>query len=188
MSTNPKQPIRDQLLQARRTIDPARRSRSHQQIRKRLHDIGRLSNAGVVFCFVSMADEVDTHELITELQAQGKQIVVPGISADRRMAAYPLNALSELREGQLGILTPDMHTPWQGQVDISLTPGLGFSPAGRRLGFGRGYYDSWFAGHPDVYRVGLAYSCQILDEIPVDDHDVPMHMVVTEEESYECTA
>ena len=183
MDKTSKKSLRPVLLQARRGLDPDVRAAANNSIRERLLGLPQIRQANTVFCFLSMDDEVDTHAIIRALQALDKQVLVPGIR-DGRMQCYALDSWAGLSRGQLGILTPAMDTPWQGPVDTSITPGLGFSPAGQRLGFGRGYYDQWFTRHPGVYRIAVAYACQVLDSIPVDAHDVPMHLVVTETQTY----
>lgn len=51
---------------------------------------------------------------------------------------------------------------------------------GYRLGYGGGYYDRYFALHPDVLRVGLAYAGQAVEGLPREKTDMPLHAVVTE--------
>jgi len=65
------------------------------------------------------------------------------------------------------------------RLDVLVVPGIGFDEMGRRIGFGKGYYDrvlETFSG----MAIGLAYEFQILKEIPCDPLDRPCHWVVTE--------
>jgi 5-formyltetrahydrofolate cyclo-ligase len=64
--------------------------------------------------------------------------------------------------------------------DWILVPGLAFDRAGRRLGYGAGYYDRLLARLPGVPRIAVAFSIQVIDQIPVDDHDLPVDILVTE--------
>jgi 5,10-methenyltetrahydrofolate synthetase len=66
--------------------------------------------------------------------------------------------------------------------DVVVTPCVGFTAAGHRLGYGGGYYDRWLAGHPDVTAVGVAWSFAELDlaTFAARPHDVPLTLVVTE--------
>jgi 5-formyltetrahydrofolate cyclo-ligase len=137
-------------------------------------------SAEVIFCFISFADEVDTHILIQQLQRQNKTIVVPKTSRSRGMIAIALASWQELERDGFGILVPRTSVAYPGSIDVSLTPGLGFSPSGARLGYGRGYYDAWFTAHPAVYKIGVAYECQVLDHIPMGERDVAVDKLVTE--------
>lgn len=70
------------------------------------------------------------------------------------------------------------------KIDIFIVPGVAFDRMGNRLGRGGGYYDKLLAGVPSP-KIGLAYSFQVLAEVPRTSYDVPMDMVVTEVGIYE---
>jgi 5-formyltetrahydrofolate cyclo-ligase len=88
---------------------------------------------------------------------------------------------ARLAPGRMGIPQPeaggDMVVP-----AVLLTPLVGFDRRGRRLGQGGGYYDRWFAAHPEAMRIGIAWSVQEVDALPVDPWDMPLHAIVTEKE------
>lgn len=73
-------------------------------------------------------------------------------------------------------------------------PGLAFDSRGGRLGYGRGYYDrlraAWEAELPETARppvwAGLAYGLQLVQEVPMDDHDAYMDMLITEDGIIHC--
>ncbi|MNI15577.1 5-formyltetrahydrofolate cyclo-ligase family protein [compost metagenome] len=78
--------------------------------------------------------------------------------------------------------------------DVVFVPGLAFDRQGGRLGYGKGYYDrlqaSWkqdsgFALKPPVW-IGLAFSQQLVPEVPMDGHDAYMDMLITEEGIFHC--
>ena len=64
--------------------------------------------------------------------------------------------------------------------DVILTPLLAFDAQGGRLGQGGGYYDRTFAARPDAVRIGFAYAGQLVDDLPVEAHDIRLHGVLTE--------
>jgi 5-formyltetrahydrofolate cyclo-ligase len=66
------------------------------------------------------------------------------------------------------------------EPDLILTPLLAFDGFGGRLGQGGGYYDRTFAARPDVVRIGFAYAGQAVERLALEDHDVPLHGVLTE--------
>ena len=65
--------------------------------------------------------------------------------------------------------------------DVCLTPLLAADRRGARLGYGRGYYDRFFMDKR-LCKVGLAYSFQIVNEVPAEPTDVFLDAVVTERE------
>jgi len=71
------------------------------------------------------------------------------------------------------------------QIDLFVVPGLGFTPDGKRLGRGGGYYDATLkAGSVSSRRVGLAFAEQIVDDLPTNEDDVDVDLVVTENEVF----
>ena len=68
-------------------------------------------------------------------------------------------------------------------LDLVIVPALTFDRSGNRLGRGAGFYDR-FLSSPQFRgtAVGLAFCEQLVDEVPVYDNDVPVHMLVTDEE------
>ena len=87
---------------------------------------------------------------------------------------------------QLGILTPENDAEWQSPVDLCITPGLGFTPDGKRIGYGKGYYDKWFAAHPHTAKTALCYECQIVNDMPATDTDVRVDQIITERRVITC--
>jgi 5-formyltetrahydrofolate cyclo-ligase len=67
-------------------------------------------------------------------------------------------------------------------IDLVIVPGLGFTPRGYRIGRGMGFYDR-FLSQPDFggFACGLAFEDQVLAEIPLLDHDVPLSMLATDQ-------
>lgn len=70
--------------------------------------------------------------------------------------------------------------------DILLVPMLGFDRRGRRMGQGGGHYDRYFAKHPKAFRIGIAWSVQEVDEIPIEPTDLPLDAILTEQEYIIC--
>jgi 5-formyltetrahydrofolate cyclo-ligase len=174
-----KQHLRAELKARRAALPAARRREEDAAVFTALTALAPLRRARRVFCFISRGDEVDTHALIDELLRRGKQVVVPKILPGRGMIAVALTAWSELQPGQLGILEPPGEQDAGDAVDVCITPGLAFTVDGRRLGYGRGYYDRWFTRHPVAYRIAIAYDCQVVDDLPTDERDVRVTMLIT---------
>ncbi|MGZ6131044.1 MAG: 5-formyltetrahydrofolate cyclo-ligase, partial [Myxococcaceae bacterium] len=94
---------------------------------------------------------------------------------------------AELEPGRLGVREPldaAELIPVE-QIDLFVVPGLGFTPDGKRLGRGGGYYDATLkAGSIGSRRVGLAFAEQIVDDLPTNEDDVDVDLVVTENEVF----
>jgi 5-formyltetrahydrofolate cyclo-ligase len=63
--------------------------------------------------------------------------------------------------------------------DLVVVPGLAFTRDGRRLGQGGGWYDRFLA-RTRCPKVGVCFDVQVVAELPVEDHDVVVDVVVTE--------
>ena len=68
------------------------------------------------------------------------------------------------------------------EIEAVLVPAVAFDGRGYRIGYGGGYYDRFLPEVPQAARIGAAFSCQVVAEIPADSHDVPADRIVTERE------
>jgi len=142
-------------------------------------------SAHVVMLYLSTNQEIDTAPLALKCWQAGKTVVVPKVSWDqRRMLPVEINCL------QTGFTTTSAHNirePIAGKpipidlIDLVIVPGLGFSRSGYRIGRGMGFYDRFLAQDDFVgVSCGLAFNQQMIDDVPVLDHDVPLSMLVTD--------
>jgi 5-formyltetrahydrofolate cyclo-ligase len=140
--------------------------------------------ARVVMLYLSASEEVDTASLALRCWQAGKTVVVPKVSWDqRRMLPVEISSL------QTGITStgPGIREPIAGKpipidlIDLVIVPGLGFTSAGYRIGRGMGFYDRFLAQPDFIGRsCGLAFDEQVIEQLPVLDHDIPLSMLVTD--------
>ena len=144
-------------------------------------------SAQTVRLYVSARSEVRTHDLIQQELGGRKRIVIPFCQGDE-LVPWELREWSELAPGAFGILEPhDELRTASGRlvapedVDLICIPGIVFDRAGNRLGSGRGFYDRLLPQlREDAIKIALAYECQIVAEMPVERHDIPVDIVVTQ--------
>jgi len=172
---------RKMLKTARAKLSEATRLDYSNSITEQVVRLNEIKNARTIFIYISYATEVHTHELIKALLAAGKTLAVPKIVDSDFMEAESFSSWGDLVPGELGILTPANSKPCSGPFDVALTPGLGFTLFGHRMGFGRGYYDKWFAQNKVNHKIALAFEAQLVEVIPVEETDVPMEKIVTEQ-------
>ncbi len=111
---------------------------------------------------------------------EAKTVLLPRIEGDR-LELRVVRSEEELIQGKFGISEPPPHAPRaEAKADLILVPGLAFDPAGGRLGRGGGFYDRFLAGFEGV-KVGVCFPELVVDEIPMEEHDVRMDFVVTSE-------
>lgn len=128
------------------------------------------------FVYVSFRSEVNTAELVRRLRAAGKRVCLPKIAGKEMFAApYSENRI----RNAFGIEEPV--SGGDEPCEVAVTPLLAVDGEGYRLGYGGGYYDRYFAAHPNALRVGLCYAGQAAEKLPHGKFDVPLHAIVTEE-------
>ena len=153
-------------------------------------------SARTAMWYVDCRSEVRTRHALPAALASGKRIVVPYCTVDERgqnrLGLWRLEAMDELVVGKWNILEPPRDR-WEDpqravdpqELDIVMVPGVGFDRRGARMGNGQGYYDRLLGQvRDDCALVGLAYECQLFDELVVGPHDVFMDKVVTERAVY----
>jgi 5-formyltetrahydrofolate cyclo-ligase len=85
------------------------------------------------------------------------------------------------RRSPLGFQEPaEGETETTENLDGFLVPGLAFSKKGQRVGRGKGFYDRTLARATGL-KVGVCYSYQLFTELPVEDHDIQMDIVVSDQ-------
>jgi 5-formyltetrahydrofolate cyclo-ligase len=177
---NDKTQLRKALKDRRAKLPPQQRARFSKAIAERLFCLDEIQQAQTFFVYISSATEVNTHEILKRLLAEGQGVAVPKITSSKRMEAHRFTDWAQLIPGSLGILTPAQDDRFSGFLDIAITPGLGFTESGDRIGFGAGYYDRWFAEHPRTRRIALAFEVQIAEFIPTEANDLPVDLIITE--------
>ena len=84
----------------------------------------------------------------------------------------------DLAVGPYGILQPFDDAPAL-EPDVLFVPLIGFTADGQRLGQGGGHYDRWLADHPVATPIGLAWDCQLVENLPREEHDRQLTAIVT---------
>jgi 5-formyltetrahydrofolate cyclo-ligase len=133
-----------------------------------------------IFIYVSKGDEVDTHKLITFLLASGTGVVVPIIERESRTLRLSyLRDPSVLVESTFSVPEPlGSEIPaCPEDIQLVVVPMLAFDRRGHRLGYGAGYYDRFLSRHPHMKKIGIAFSCLEVPEIPGDENDVAMYIL-----------
>ena len=176
-----KKALRDRARRMRSSLSLAQIDEKSNKICQNLGDV--LNGATPVMVYVSKPLEVNTRDLITRLIAQGRKVVVPVIEKETKTLRLSYLAdPSVLQESTFHVPEPLGHElPAQAEdIKAVIIPMLAFDRKGNRLGYGAGYYDRFLSAYPHLTRIGLAFSCQESDEIPADETDISMDIIVTD--------
>jgi 5-formyltetrahydrofolate cyclo-ligase len=173
--------LRDRARALRSSLSPAEIMEKSERICRNLMDV--LDGANPLMVYVSKPMEVHTRALIGQLLAQGKTVVVPIIEKNTKTLRLSyLDDPAVLSQSTFNVFEPVGHElPAQAsEVKAVIIPMLAFDRRGNRLGYGAGYYDRFLTTHPHMTRIGIAFACQELKEIPADPTDAGMDMIVTD--------
>jgi 5-formyltetrahydrofolate cyclo-ligase len=175
-----KQVVRRTALTRRARLTERERDDAAGRIAERALELPELAGASSVLGYASFGSEVPTDPLLGRLLGSGVRLLLPWVDGERLRAAE-VGSLEELAPGFRGIREPSGRVPVDPDVDAVLVPGVAFDAAGRRLGYGGGFYDSLLRTlAPGVSRIGLCFEVQIVDEVPADPDDQPVDIVVTD--------
>jgi 5-formyltetrahydrofolate cyclo-ligase len=194
MMPSEKQTLRKQMLALREGIDPDRRAEWNARIQKQLLASAAWRDAHVVMAYFSMPEEAATDQILRAALSEGKTLAlprcVPNASCFEAVVVRDIErdlepgAFRKLLEPRSDLAPLPSATP----PDLVLAPGVAFDRRGMRLGFGGGMYDRYLETHPEPQRIALAYSIQILDAVPTDPHDAPVHAILTEQGFFQIQA
>lgn len=172
------------LRAASRTAPPAGRPAAARAILEKLLQLSELNGCRIVSLYAAIDDEVPVETAISQLRGRGVRTVFPRVEG-AELAFFEVEGLEVLEPGYAGIREPANGLVRVGpeRVDFLCVPGMLFDRRCCRLGRGRGHFDRLLATvRPDACRVGCSYADRIVESLPEESWDVPMHMVVTEQE------
>ncbi|MBN2588774.1 MAG: 5-formyltetrahydrofolate cyclo-ligase [Sedimentisphaerales bacterium] len=165
-------------------INEKQRIEKSRKAFQNLVQMTQFQEADTVMMYLSLPYEIDTSEAILQCWKAGKTVAVPKISWEQRhMIPVKINSLETgFSTGSSGLRNPISGVPVPFEdIDLVVTPGLGYDKNGNRLGRGGSYYDRFFANAKlKAYKCGYAYAEQVVDFIPVNEYDRPVDSLVTD--------
>ena len=181
-----KEQLRVRLQKCLLEMDEEERSKKSQKACRNLVSTPQFQKASTVMIYLSLPHEVDTSEVILYAWQNGKMIDVPKISwQQRHMIPVKINSLETgFSTGASGLRNPVTGVPMPiEELDLVVAPALGFDKKGNRLGRGGRFYDRFFANEQlNAPRCGFAFAEQLIDSVPVKEHDEPVDFLVTDKE------
>jgi len=182
MSRDAKQQLREQVRDGLNKLSSEQRGIASKEICLRIEEQELWKKARSILFYAPLGDEPDIWRLLEDTLAAGKNAALPRFIAERDcyVACKIQNLEQDIMAGRFGIREPVeacARLELNG-LDLILVPGVAFDASGHRLGRGKGFYDRLLAmlGGPTC---GVAFEEQLVDEIPVEAHDVRLNCIVT---------
>ena len=158
-------------------------------IASRLYETEEWKRSETIAVTVSNFPEVDTWQIIRKGWEEGKRVLVPKcVPMDKELNFYYLDSFAGLEKVFYGLFEPApekniLADP--ADIDLVIVPGLAFMKSGYRLGFGGGYYDRFLVNYQGS-TLSLAFQEQLVEEVPVQEFDIPVDTIVSEGVVMEC--
>ena len=153
-------------------------------------------NTDTILLYAAIRSELDPQRIFLQALEDGKKVYFPATekmtdtvnkidqnSQEPEMHFFRVHDLSELKEGNFRVPEPTDRTEEFTDLNsdaVILVPGVCFDEHGNRCGYGKGYYDCYLKDHPKLFRIGFCHEIQVLREIPHENTDVCMHLIITE--------
>ncbi len=186
-------PVADEKKYFRAILSDCRFAISAETVFARSREIARNLLSGAFYrdttqivLYAAAGNEVATDGICSSALADGKRVYFPRLNGrSSRIEIAEISCLLELTPGAFGIPEPPPNRaatdPAALEQPIVCVPGVAFSISGDRIGRGGGHYDRFLAQlAPEAITIGLAYSFQLLDRIPVEPFDQRLNLIITE--------
>lgn len=185
-----KKMLRKEILEKRNNLDLVKKEEMDRKILNKFYETQYYKKAEKIFIYISYASEINTKEIINKALKDNKKIYVPRTEFKiRHMDAVEIKSLDNLEESSYGILEPskEVLNIDPNELDLIVVPGVAFDKSGGRMGYGAGFYDRYFKkikkeNINKIVKLALAYEVQMLDKVPMNEQDVPVDYIITENE------
>ena len=182
--------IRSRMLEARRALTKSECLDMSKTICEKFIGSDEYKNAGSILLYKAYNNEVDTDLIFEKAIADGKVVAYPVSDIAKGkpvLSFYIINDQSQLTEGYKGIMEPDVSRLLQlfdKTADVCIIPGVAFDKSCNRIGYGKGFYDTYLSMMRPKKMIGLAYEIQIADDCNPEENDMALDMVITDKTVY----
>lgn len=185
-----KKQLRKKILNIRSNMNKEEVINKSSVIIDKLINLEAYKNSRVVFIYMDFKNEVITFFLIKQMLSEKKRVVIPYTDTiNTVIIPSELKSMEDdLALSKFGYYEPILEkiVPVKPEeFDLVVVPGVVFDKNLNRVGFGKGYYDRILNKiRTGAQAVAIAYEFQVLDEVPCEEHDIKMDMIITEENIY----
>jgi 5-formyltetrahydrofolate cyclo-ligase len=185
-----KSELRKRILKLRNNMNKEEVLSNSKIIMDKLRNLSEFKNSKTVFIYMDFKNEVITRDLIEEMLEEKKHVVIPYTdTANVKLIPTEIFYINQdLEKCSFGYYEPKgeiIKCVETEKFDLIVVPGVAFDKNLNRLGFGKGYYDRILSLRKrDCKAIAVAHDFQVLSEIPSEEHDIKMDMIITEKNIY----
>ena len=192
MEKNTKPQIRERYRARRDALTAEEAADASRQICAHILAWDVCRKARRMYFYYPLGKEVSLLPVVEDAFARGKRAAFPKVDG-MDMDFYEVSGMEEFSEGCFHVREPraEGKRPVAWETALCFVPGTAFDRSGSRLGYGKGYYDRYFAGKDGVILIGCAYGVQIAegnDRLAAEPHDIRMDYLVSESGVLNCRA
>lgn len=186
-----KEIIRKEIIRLRESQSKQEVLHNSDIIINKLIESNEYLNSKVVMGYMDFRKEVMTERILKDAFNKGKKVAIPRISKinghQKGIIAYEIKEIGDqIERGTFGVMEPknDCNIEINPEhIDLVIVPGVAFDKYGYRIGFGAGYYDMFLKNiRHDCVKIGLAFEMQIIEDLPIENHDIPVDIIITEKQ------
>lgn len=174
--------VQERLLQMSLT----KRKQQEEQIVRHLFALPRWQSAQTIALTKPMGIEINLDAVVKQACAEGKRLCLPVMQPQRQLQFVEWHEDTTFVRHPFGVEEPvNEAVVFVDEIELMIVPGLAYTPSGKRIGFGGGYYDRLLAQYP-LETVSLAYDEQFFTEDAwvADTFDIPIRTIVTQKGVY----
>jgi len=179
-----KRELRDHMKEKLAQLKKPEYEQLSYEIAQYLYMDKEFQSASHIGLTISNFPEVDTYQIIRTCWRLGKVVSIPKcLPKTREMEFRKLDRFDQLESTYSHLYEPIVHNTKPtnpSQIDLLIVPGLVFTHNGYRLGFGGGYYDR-FLNDFSAKTLSLAFTHQLMESIPYEEHDMRVQKIITNE-------
>lgn len=182
--------LRRELVRRRTMLTDWQRADAHTKLCQRLIQFDQYQQAQHICFYLASETEASCANMLEHAWQMQKNTFIPYITdfnaGQMEMTAYTSEtSVITIRPGLQQVAEPTIVAPQD--LDLMLVPLVGFDYQGNRLGMGGGFYDRYLSRCPtSITKVGLAYACQEVDNLPTEPWDIPLDFIITENSLIDC--
>ena len=190
MNREAKKSLRKQVLSIRNKMTQEEVIQNSQIIMERLRSLSEFIDAKTVFIYMDFGNEVMTRDLIKQMFAEKKHVIIPYTdTVETKLIPTEIFDLEkDLIKCSFGYYEPKKENVKYvdpQKFDLIVVPGVAFDKNLNRMGYGKGYYDRILnQRRKDCKAIAVAHEFQVLQEIPTEEYDIKMDMIITEKSIY----
>jgi 5-formyltetrahydrofolate cyclo-ligase len=170
------------MLQKRNSLAYDAINTKSVEIQQRFTNSYEFNHVKILASYFPTGSEVRTEKIISAALKSNRLVALPRTEGED-IKFYQIFLSTNLIAGRFGIKEPPISSNSfvSDDIDLLLVPGILFDTRGYRIGYGYGYYDKFIAKKKkSTLSVGLAYECQMCEEIPRSNYDQKINILVTE--------